>query len=97
MPVVQSTLTVALRGDAEVMVEVRTLEEARNSGTFGGAAPVMRIKTPCVLDVYTEDCFAGRVQSADDFGDIPRRKIAVAGIFALGAVREEEILARDQP
>ena len=34
--------------------------------TFGGAAPVMRLRTPCVLDVYTEDCFAGRVTSADD-------------------------------
>lgn len=33
------TLTVALRGAAEVMVEVRTLEEARHSGAFGGAAP----------------------------------------------------------
>src|SRR6201998_1015143 len=34
--------------------------------TFGGAAPVMRLRTPCVLDLYTEDCFAGRVTSADD-------------------------------
>jgi acetamidase/formamidase len=34
--------------------------------TFGGAAPVMRLRTPCVLDLYTEDCFAGRVQSTDD-------------------------------
>ena len=34
--------------------------------TFGGAAPVMRLRTPCVLDLYTEDCFAGRVQSAGD-------------------------------
>src|SRR5882757_4509009 len=34
--------------------------------TFGGAAPVMRLRTPCVLDVYTEDCFAGRVTSAED-------------------------------
>ena len=33
------TFTVALRGDAEVIVEVRTLEEARHSGEFGGAAP----------------------------------------------------------
>lgn len=33
------TLTVALRGAAEVLVEVRTLEEARHSGAFGGAAP----------------------------------------------------------
>jgi hypothetical protein len=34
--------------------------------TFGGAAPVMRLRTPCALELYTEDCFAGRVQSADD-------------------------------
>jgi acetamidase/formamidase len=34
--------------------------------TFGGAAPVRRIKAPAVLSVYTEDCFAGRVRSADD-------------------------------
>jgi acetamidase/formamidase len=34
--------------------------------TFGGAAPVMRLRPPCVLDVYTEDAFAGQVQSADD-------------------------------
>lgn len=33
------TFTVALRGDAEVIVEARTLEEARHSGEFGGAAP----------------------------------------------------------
>jgi acetamidase/formamidase len=34
--------------------------------TFGGAAPVKRIKTPALLNLYTEDCFAGRVQSASD-------------------------------
>ena len=33
------TLTTALRGDAEVILEVRTLAEARHSGEFGGAAP----------------------------------------------------------
>ncbi|WP_017537160.1 M20/M25/M40 family metallo-hydrolase [Nocardiopsis halophila] len=33
------TFTVALRGDAEVVVEVRTLDGPRHSGEFGGAAP----------------------------------------------------------
>jgi hypothetical protein len=26
--------------------------------TFGGAAPVARVRPPAVLEVYTEDCFA---------------------------------------
>jgi acetamidase/formamidase len=34
--------------------------------TFGGAAPVKRITTPVALSLFTEDCFAGRVRSADD-------------------------------
>src|SRR6202044_1455957 len=34
--------------------------------TFGGAAPVLRIRPPAVLEVYTEDCFAGRVRGVDD-------------------------------
>ena len=34
--------------------------------TFGGAAPVRRIKTPVALNLYTEDCFAGRVRSSGD-------------------------------
>ncbi|HEX6020992.1 MAG TPA: M20/M25/M40 family metallo-hydrolase, partial [Solirubrobacter sp.] len=33
------TFTVALRGDAEVIVEVRTLAGPKHSGEFGGAAP----------------------------------------------------------
>lgn len=33
------TLTVGLRGMANVLVEARTLESARHSGQFGGAAP----------------------------------------------------------
>ena len=34
--------------------------------TFGGAAPAMRIRTPAVLEVFTEDCFAGRVRAETD-------------------------------
>ena len=34
--------------------------------TFGGAAPVRRITTPVVLDLFTEDCFAGRVRTTAD-------------------------------
>ena len=36
--------------------------------TFGGAAPAMRIRPPAVLEVYTEDCFAGRVRAETDGG-----------------------------
>ncbi|MEE1736492.1 acetamidase/formamidase family protein [Streptomyces sp. BE147] len=34
--------------------------------TFGGAAPVARIEPGTFLDLYTEDCFAGRVRSERD-------------------------------
>src|SRR5215475_7609650 len=34
--------------------------------TFGGAAPVARIRTPTVLEVFTEDAFAGRVRTEND-------------------------------
>jgi hypothetical protein len=30
--------------------------------TFGGAAPVARIKPGTILELFTEDCFAGRVR-----------------------------------
>src|ERR1700689_4292990 len=41
-------------------------EPAQYAWTFGGAAPVMRIRTPAVLEVYTEDAFGGRVRSEQD-------------------------------
>ncbi|MFF9020123.1 acetamidase/formamidase family protein [Streptomyces eurythermus] len=34
--------------------------------TFGGAPPMSRIAPGTVLDLYTEDCFAGRVRSEKD-------------------------------
>jgi acetamidase/formamidase len=52
------------------MSDLKTITYRPGAGeyawTFGGAAPVMRLRTPCALELYTEDCFAGRVQSADD-------------------------------
>jgi acetamidase/formamidase len=41
-------------------------EPGEYAWTFGGAPPVRRIKTPVALNLYTEDCFAGRVRSQDD-------------------------------
>ncbi len=38
----------------------------RYAWTFGGAPPVMRLHPPVALSLYTEDCFAGRVQGPDD-------------------------------
>src|SRR6516165_1115934 len=34
--------------------------------TFGGAAPVARVTPPAILEVFTEDCFAGRVRGEND-------------------------------
>jgi len=34
--------------------------------TFGGAAPAARIAPGTILDLWTEDCFAGRVRSKED-------------------------------
>src|SRR5579875_973068 len=41
-------------------------EAGQYAWTFGGAEPVRRIRTPVVLEVFTEDCFAGRVRSEND-------------------------------
>jgi acetamidase/formamidase len=41
-------------------------EAGQYAWTFGGAEPAARIRTPAVLEVYTEDCFAGRVRSETD-------------------------------
>lgn len=34
--------------------------------TFGGAAPVCTVQPGTVLELWTEDCFAGKVRSVDD-------------------------------
>lgn len=41
-------------------------EPAEYAWTFGGAAPVRTVKPGTVLELWTEDCFAGKVRSKDD-------------------------------
>src|SRR5579872_6167775 len=41
-------------------------EAGQYAWTFGGAAPVARITPGTVLDLWTEDCFAGRVRGHND-------------------------------
>ncbi|WP_327232854.1 acetamidase/formamidase family protein [Streptomyces sp. NBC_01317] len=41
-------------------------ETGEYAWTFGGVAPVARITPGTVLDLFTEDCFAGRVRSVND-------------------------------
>ena len=41
-------------------------ERDQYAWTFGGVAPVKRLKTPVVLEVYTEDAFGGRATSEKD-------------------------------
>ncbi|QCX75912.1 Succinyl-diaminopimelate desuccinylase [Streptomyces sp. YIM 121038] len=57
------TLTTGLRGAAEVVVEVRTLDEPRHSGEFGGAAPdalLVLLKALATLhDVHGDVAVAG--------------------------------------
>ncbi|MDI3403737.1 M20/M25/M40 family metallo-hydrolase [Streptomyces cavernicola] len=57
------TLTTGLRGASEVVVEVRTLEEPRHSGGFGGAAPdalLVLVKALATLhDVHGDVAVAG--------------------------------------
>ena len=64
------TLTTGLRGASEVIVEVRTLEEPRHSGEFGGAAPdalLVLLKALATLhDVHGDVAVAGlRATSLD--------------------------------
>ena len=47
-------------------------ERSDYAWTFGGVEPVMKVKPGDVLEVWTDDCFAGLVESVDD---LPSEKI----------------------
>jgi acetylornithine deacetylase/succinyl-diaminopimelate desuccinylase-like protein len=51
----QPSLTVSLRGDARITVEVRTLESNKHSGQFGGAAPDALTVLLCALATLWEE------------------------------------------
>jgi amidase len=47
-------------------------ERSDYAWTFGGVEPVMKVKPGDVLEVWTDDCFAGLVETVDD---LPSHKI----------------------
>ena len=47
-------------------------ERSDYAWTFGGVDPVMKVKPGDVLEVWTDDCFGGLVESVDD---LPSKKI----------------------
>jgi acetamidase/formamidase len=47
-------------------------ERSDYAWTFGGVEPVMKVKPGDVLEVWTDDCFAGLVETVDD---LPSKKI----------------------
>src|SRR5258707_14868564 len=51
---------------SDLQVVTFTPEADQYAWTFGGVSPVARIRTPVVLDVFTEDAFFGRVRGEND-------------------------------
>jgi acetylornithine deacetylase/succinyl-diaminopimelate desuccinylase-like protein len=76
------TLTTALRGTANVVVEVRTLESAKHSGQYGGAAPdALLALVHAIASLHDEhgdvavaglrrNEWEGPVQSEDEFREL---------------------------
>lgn len=47
-------------------------ERAEYTWTFGGVQPVMKVKPGDILELWTDDCFAGLIENVDD---LPSKKI----------------------
>lgn len=44
--------------------------EDQYAWTFGGCEPVRRVQPGEILDLYTEDCFGGRIRSSEDLASV---------------------------
>jgi acetamidase/formamidase len=57
--------------------------------TFGGAPPIHRVEPGTILEVFTEDCYAGRVRSSEDLASVacpsPHRNPQTGPFFVEGA------------
>ena len=51
---------------ADLNVVTYRPERAEYAWTFGGAAPVMKVKPGDVLELWTDDCFGGLIETVDD-------------------------------
>jgi len=51
------------------LIEYRPTSE-EYAYTFGGRAPVRTVRPGDVIDLYTEDCFGGKVQTVDDLPSV---------------------------
>jgi cysteinylglycine-S-conjugate dipeptidase len=93
------TLTTALRGTGNVVVEVRTLESAKHSGQYGGAAPdALLALVRAIASLHDEhgdvavrglrrNEWDGRVQSEDEFRELGtvRAGMPLIGTGGLGS------------
>jgi acetamidase/formamidase len=57
---------------ADLNVVTYRPERAEYAWTFGGATPVMKVKPGDVLELWTDDCFGGLIETVDD---LPSDKI----------------------
>jgi acetamidase/formamidase len=51
---------------ADMNVVTYRPERAEYAWTFGGAAPVMKVRPGDVLELWTDDCFGGLIETVDD-------------------------------
>src|SRR5207253_5997027 len=70
MALLRGGIVLAIGGSGRMIetIDVKRIvpTEKQYAWTFGGVDPIARIKPGDVLDLFTEDCFGGRVRSQKD-------------------------------